>query len=152
GKLAAKTGTIDFKDWYHNAFGAKTPWGDEDSPALVTEVETALERELSSQIMRPDAKPQVRKLAEGDLLVEQGGIGNDLFLVLDGVLDVEVDGAVVAQVGPGALLGERAILEGGARTSTLRAATRCKIAVAAPDDVDSEKLRIISEGHRREDG
>ena len=29
-----------------HAFGKHTPWGDEDSPALVTAVETALEREL----------------------------------------------------------------------------------------------------------
>lgn len=152
GKLTAKTGTIDFKDWYHNAFGAKTPWGDEDSPALVTAVETALERELSTQIMRGDAKPKVRTVKEGDVLTEQGEAGEELYLVLDGVLTVEVDGSEVAQLGPGALLGERAILEGGIRTSTLRAATRCKVAIARPDDIDEEKLRALSDGRRREDG
>lgn len=152
GKLTAKTGTIDFKDWYHNAFGAKTPWGEEDSPALVTAVETALERELSSHIMRGGAKAQIRTLDEGEVLTRQGDEGDELYLVLDGVLDVEVDGTDVAQVGPGALLGERAILEGGTRTSTLRAATRGKVAVARPDDIDTDKLRELSEGHRREDG
>ena len=52
GPLVQKSGLVDFKDWYQRAFGKHTPWGDEDSPALVTEVETALERELSGSIMR----------------------------------------------------------------------------------------------------
>ena len=51
GSLTAKSGLIDFKDWAGTAFGTHTPWGDEDSPPLVTEVETALERQLSSVIM-----------------------------------------------------------------------------------------------------
>ncbi len=52
GALDAKSGMTDFKDWAGHAFGKHTPWGDEDSPALVTAVETALERELSNTIMR----------------------------------------------------------------------------------------------------
>ena len=35
GKLAAKSGLVDFKDWYRHAFGDISPWGGEDSPALV---------------------------------------------------------------------------------------------------------------------
>ena len=41
GKLAAKSGRIDFDAWYRYAFGNATPWGEEDSPALMTQVETA---------------------------------------------------------------------------------------------------------------
>ena len=57
-----------------------------------------------------------RKAAEapprvGATLVEQGTEGDDLFVLLDGVLDVEVDGETVAEVGPGAILGERAAIE-----------------------------------------
>ena len=52
-----RAGMTDFKDWAGHAFGHHTPWGDEDSPALVTAVETALERELSNVIMRGGAKP-----------------------------------------------------------------------------------------------
>ena len=47
GKLMKKSGLIDFSTWYRNAFGKHSPWGDQDSPALATEVETALERQLS---------------------------------------------------------------------------------------------------------
>jgi CRP-like cAMP-binding protein len=74
-----------------------------------------------------------------------------MFLLLDGVLALEVDGAELASLGPGAVLGERAILEGGRRTATLRAVTPCKVAVAKGATIDHEVLRNLSTGHRRED-
>ncbi len=152
GKLVGKSGVIDFKSWSLHWFGTQSPWGDQDSPALVTAVETALERELSTVIMRGGAKPKKRKLKAGDTLVEQGDEGEDLFLLLDGVLSIEVDGQHLADLGPGAILGERAVLEGGRRTSTLRAVTPCTVAVASADQVDRETLAEVAKGHRREDG
>ena len=100
GKLSAKAGLADFKDWYRNAFGKHTPWGDEDSPALVTAVETALERDLATTIMRGGEKPTVRKVKEGHVLVEQGQLGSELYLLLDGVLAVEVDGEAFGRARP----------------------------------------------------
>jgi hypothetical protein len=151
GELAAKVGVADFSGWYHGNQGRKTPWGDEDTPALVTAVETALERELSSQIMRSGAKPKIRSLKTGACLCEQGDEGDELYLLLDGVLSVEVDGTAVAEMGPGAVLGERALLEGGLRTSTLRALTPVRVARATHDDLAPEALAELVEGHRRED-
>ncbi len=104
GKLAAKAGLADFKGWWRTSFGKHTPWGDSESPALVTAVETALERELSTHIMRGGEKPKIRKLKEGQVLVEQGQLGHELYLLLDGVLVVEVDGEPLGEVGPGAIL------------------------------------------------
>lgn len=151
GKLAGKSGLTDFKSWSLKWFGANSPWGDQDSPALVTAVETALERELSTVIMRGGAKPKKRKIAAGDTLVEQGEEGQELFLLLDGVLSIEVDGEPLGDLGPGAILGERAVLEGGRRTSTLRAVTSCTVAVASADQVQTEALAEVAKGHRRED-
>ncbi len=150
GKLTAKSGLIDFKKWYRNAFGEHTPWGDEDSPAIVTEVESALERELSRTLMG-GRKPKVKSLTEGKKLVEQGQPGTDMFLLLDGVLRVDVDGESLAELGPGAIIGERAALEGGTRTSTLTAVTPCKVAVVSAEEVDRDALAQLAEGHRRED-
>lgn len=150
GALVAKSGTIDFKTWFNDSFGAHTPWGDQDSPALVTTAETALERHLSAVIMRAGHAPQIRVLKPDDILVEQGQPGLELFVLLDGVLSVSVDGQPIAEVGPGAILGERAILEGGLRTSTLRAVTRCRVAVASADQVDREALASVAAGHHHE--
>jgi hypothetical protein len=151
GQLSHKSGLVDFKDWYRNAFGKHTPWGEEDSPALVTEVETALERELSAQLMRGGAKPEIMKLTPGTVLCQQGQPGDELFLVLDGVVSVAVDGEVLAELGPGAMLGERAVVEGGLRTSTLTCITPCRIAAAPADAIDRDKLVELSGVHRRED-
>lgn len=150
GHLAAKAGMADFKDWWRHAFGHHTPWGDDETPALVTTVETALERELASTIMRSGTKPSIRKVKEAAMLTEQGTPGDEVYLLLDGVLAVEVGGEVVAEVGPGAVLGERALLEGGVRTSTLRALTKAKVAVATSGQIDVAKLAELRGGHRRE--
>ena len=87
----------------------------------------------------------------GSTLVEQGQAGAELFLLLDGVLAVEVDDKAIAEVGPGAILGERALLEGGLRTATLRAVTPCRVAVATADEVSEEALAELAKGHRREE-
>jgi hypothetical protein len=149
--LVAKSGMIDFKGWTQESFGDNTPWGDTDSPAIVTAVETQLERQLSVQIMREGRKPKIKKLAAGDTLTNQGDEGTEMYLLLDGVLSVEVDGEAVAEVGPGSILGERALIEGGKRTSTLRATTPITVAVAAAPDIQPAVLEELATGHRRED-
>jgi hypothetical protein len=152
GKLFEKSGMIDFKEWYHGVFGKKgTPWGNQDSPAFVTMAESALERQLSSTIMRGGAKPKVRKLRAGRVLTKQGDPGDELFLVLDGVLSVQVDGQALAELGPGAIIGERAVLEGGTRTATVRALTPVKLAVAGVAQIDVDALRQLATTHRREE-
>ena len=110
---------IDFGDWFNHAFGDRTPWGEQDSPAVVAAVESALERSLSSAIMGGGAKPTIRSIADGETLVEQGESGTDVYLILDGMFVVEVDGQQVAEIGPGAVVGERAGLVDGKRTATL---------------------------------
>jgi len=150
-KLAAKVGLADFKQWYRRSFGRHTPWGATNSTALVTAVETALERELAGLIMRGGEPPSFRKLKPGAVLTKQGEEGNEVFLVLDGVIAVDVDGNPLAELGPGAILGERAVLEGGKRTSTLRAATKCRVAVVRGDQLDRVALEQLSQGHRREE-
>ena len=151
GQLMAKSGLTDFREWYARSFGTHTPWGDEDSPVLVTMAESALERELSGVIMRGAAKPALRRVPSGGLLTEQGAPGDELFLVLDGVFQIEVDGERLAEVGPGAVVGERAILEGGRRTATVRALTECRVAVATGPQIDRGALERLASGHRRED-
>jgi CRP-like cAMP-binding protein len=64
---------------------------------------------------------------------------------------VEVDGSTIAEIGPGAIVGERAFLEGGARTATLRATTRSRVARASERDLKQEDLAKVAAGHRRED-
>ena len=152
GRVFAKSGLIDFTNWARDAYWRDTPWGDAESPAMITAVESALERELSRTIMRRDARPSIRELPAGAVLARQGEAGEELYLLLDGVLSVDVDGEPLAELGPGAVLGERALLEGGLRTATLTATTPCRVAAVGADQVEREALQELSAGHRREHG
>jgi hypothetical protein len=147
----AKSGLADFRQWVGTSHGEHSPWGNEDSRPLVTVAESALERQLSGTIMRGGARPAVRKLRQDALLTEQGEPGDDIYLLLDGLLGVWVDGAQVAELGPGAVIGERALLEHGRRTATLRAVTGCVIATAARDQIDRDSLASLAGLHHRED-
>jgi hypothetical protein len=151
GRLTQKSGLTDETTWMTEAFGRRTPWGDHDTPALVVAVESDLERQMSTEIMHGGHVPQIRRIPAGETLTRQGDPGGELFLVLDGVVSVDVDGQEVGEVGPGAVLGERALLEGGLRTSTLTALTPVRVAVAPGDAVDLDRLRELAQSHRRED-
>lgn len=151
GALAFKSGLADQGNWMKHSFGARTPWSDQDRKTLVLAVESALERQMSSEIMRGGARPEIRRLPQGATLTRQGESGDELYLVLDGVLAVDVDGRPLAEVGPGAVLGERALLEGGKRTSTLTAVTPVNVAVAAREQIDLDRLRPLADTHRREE-
>jgi hypothetical protein len=151
GKLAAKVGMISYDYWYRYAFGKHTPWGDEETPALVTAAETALERMLSLELMRGGGKPTIRKLGAGDFLMREGEPGDELYLVLDGVVRVDVGGRRLAEYGPGSIHGERALLEGGTRTATVKAVSPLRVAVARADRIEPKLLAELRESHRREE-
>ncbi|MDQ4030087.1 MAG: cyclic nucleotide-binding domain-containing protein, partial [Actinomycetota bacterium] len=133
---------------YRESSEDKTPWGGDESPALVTAVESELERRLSAILMKTADRLPRRRLEPGETLVEQGQPGRSLFLLLDGVLEVEVDGDAVAQVGPGAMVGERAGLEKGVRTATLRALTPCRVVVVPSDALSPEAVAALASLHR----
>jgi hypothetical protein len=151
GRLVEKSGVIDFGKWFNDSFGERTPWGEQDSPAVVAAVESALERSLSSVIMSGGAKPTIRTVPEGENLVRQGEPGTEVFLILDGIFVVEVDDRQVAEIGPGAVVGERASLLNGTRTATLWARTPGRVASVPHDALDSDALGSLAATHRREE-
>jgi len=98
--------------------------------------------------MTSGAKFERRKLEPDQTLVEQGDEGHELFLLLDGVLAAEIDGEPVAEIGPGAILGERAIVEQGKRTATLRARTRARVIAIPADAIDRTALEELASGRQ----
>lgn len=151
GRVVLKSGLADQARWMAHSFGDRTPWADRDREALVVEVESDIERDLSTAIMQGGARPEIRKIDEGTPLTRQGERGDELYLVLDGVVRVDVDGRALAELGPGAVIGERALLEDGLRTSSVTAVTPVRVAVASRDHIDLDRLRSLAESHHRED-
>jgi CRP/FNR family transcriptional regulator, cyclic AMP receptor protein len=78
--------------------------------------------ELCSKIF---PRSGVAAYASGELLIEQGESGRDLFVLLEGAVSVTLSmgsaGAEVATLGPAALLGEVALLRDGTRTANAMA-------------------------------
>jgi cyclic nucleotide-binding protein len=146
GRLVAETGVIDFTTWYREHYGRHNPWGGEEAQPVVTAVESALERTLEAAFIGSD--PAYLRLRRGQTLCEQGDPGGELFLLFDGVLRVEIDGEAVAEVGPGAILGEMAVLADGLRTATLRAVTPCRVVAVPGDRVDRAALAEVARQRR----
>lgn len=151
GALVTRTGVADFDAWFHGTTVETTPWGGDDTPAVTAAVESALERQLVQELLQGRDALQPTVFPAGHVLTRQGEPGGALVLLLDGLVEVQVDGRVLGELGPGVLLGERALLEGGRRTATLTASTPVRIAPIDSDHLDREALRRLSGHHRREE-
>jgi CRP-like cAMP-binding protein len=103
---------------------------------------------LTQVVFGNDAGFSRRRLASGETLVEQGDPGSEMFLLLDGSLDVEIDGETIAQVGSGAVVGELALLGDGRRQATLRAARPSRVAVLGREQVEGTRLAELALARR----
>jgi CRP-like cAMP-binding protein len=112
-------------------------------------VESQVERDLSAVMM--STKPDMVKVTEGDRLITQGEPGSSIYLILDGMLQVDVDGKPVVELGPGAIVGERAILETGRATATVTAMTPVRAARIPAHDLERSDLKEVAATHRLEE-
>lgn len=58
---------------------------------------------------------------EGKILTKQGGPGREMFILLDGTVEVERNGVQINQLGPGDFLGEGALVLRKPRNATITA-------------------------------
>jgi CRP-like cAMP-binding protein len=70
-----------------------------------------------------------RRVKAGKVLIKQGQWGHEVLLVLEGELEVQRDGDVLAVQGPGEIAGEVAVLTGGRRNATVVARTDAVLGV-----------------------
>ena len=151
GDVVSKSATISFEEWYERGPGTKaTPWGDEDSPVFTTMAETALERELSADAhaARPARRPRAGR---GTVLTQQGDEADELFVILDGMVSVEVDGRDLGDLGPGRSSGSGPSSRADAAPPPLRALTPVRVAAASASAVSLHALRELTTQHHRED-
>jgi CRP-like cAMP-binding protein len=83
----------------------------------------------------------------GTTLAREGASGSEMFVVVDGVVDVYRSGELVASRGPGSPVGETALLEQQPRNATLVTKTRVTALVSHQQEFDAlvEAVPLVSE-------
>ena len=73
----------------------------------------------------------------GETLCEQGAVGREAFVIAAGTAVVTRDGERIAEIGPGAIVGEVALQGGGHRNATVTAQTELTALVVNPREFAS---------------
>ena len=68
-------------------------------------------------------------LPAGHVLTEQGRVGNEFFVIVEGRVRVDRDGRQIDTAGPGDFLGEIALIDHRPRTATATCETPCRVLV-----------------------
>ena len=71
-------------------------------------------------------------LPEGHVLMEQGHLGREAFVIVEGKAVVKRNGRKIAELGPGSAVGELSLLDRGERTATVTALTDLTVLVIGP--------------------
>jgi CRP-like cAMP-binding protein len=69
------------------------------------------------------------EVKDGRVLMREGAVGREFFIVVSGSVRVERKGRKVNELGAGDFLGEIALIDGGPRTATAIAAEPCRLLV-----------------------
>jgi CRP-like cAMP-binding protein len=81
-------------------------------------------------------------MTAGTLIIDQGQLGREAFVVLDGQVTVRRGGRKITSLGPGAMVGELSLLDHGPRTATVVCDTDCTLFV-----IDQRHFRLVLEQH-----
>ena len=74
---------------------------------------------------------------EGQFLTQEGTVGRECFVLVDGKATVTIGGETVGTVGPAMCVGEMSLLDGGPRTATVVAASPMAAYVLSPQEFRS---------------
>lgn len=90
------------------------------------------------------------EVPEGRVLIREGDLGREAFVVVSGEAEVTIDDQLVAKLGSGDCLGEMSLLAGNFRTATVVATTGMQLIVldsrsfeSLLDDVPSVTRKVL---------
>ena len=79
---------------------------------------------------------------EGAAVVKEGGYANDFYAIEDGAAKVESEGRHLADLGPGDVFGEQALLEGEQRSASVIATSPLRVIKIAHWELDTMKRNM----------
>jgi 6-phosphofructokinase len=75
----------------------------------------------------------------GESIFEAGDMGTSLFILEEGLCNLEIAGRTVKRLNPGDLFGEIAVIDTQPRTASVRAAQTCRLLCFQAGDLENEK-------------
>ena len=116
-----------------------------------------LEEISSVPLFRSCSKRELEKIARaadevtveaGRVLVTQGEIGRECYVIVNGDASVSRDGHEIARLGHGQPIGELAVLDGGPRTATVSAITDLDLLVLGQREFSALLSEVPSLAHK----
>ena len=90
------------------------------------------------------------KVSKGHVLAQQGDVGREMFVLVEGQATVKRNNRKITTIGPGSAVGELSLLDRGPRTATVTCDTDCTVLVlgarefsALLDEVPSLTHKIL---------
>jgi CRP-like cAMP-binding protein len=87
-------------------------------------------------------------LPEGRNLTVQDEVGREAFILVEGTADAKRNGKKIASLGPGACVGEYALLDHGPRTATVTATSPVTVLVLGPREFAGLLDEVPSIAHK----
>src|SRR5205814_10495098 len=78
-----------------------------------------------------------RQYMPGEIIIREGEVGEELFLISEGEVEVDREGREVARLGPGDFFGELALMSGNPRNANVIATRPVDTYVLGKDDFDA---------------
>ena len=116
-----------------------------------------LDQLASVPLFRSSSKRELEKVAKaadeviveaGRVLVTQGEIGRECYVIVSGEASVSRDGKEIARLGPGQPIGELAVLDGGPRTATVTAITELDLLVIGQREFSALLTEVPGLAHK----
>jgi CRP-like cAMP-binding protein len=86
--------------------------------------------------------PDAHDIAAGEVLFDQGDSGEAMFAVVEGNIELSLNGVVLDDVGPGGILGEMALINPAPRTARATARTAARVV-----PVDQRRFMYLVQEH-----
>ena len=71
--------------------------------------------------------PEVQPYKLGEFIFREGDPGTTMYMVIEGEIELLVGAEVMEQAGPGAFLGEMALIDDAPRSASARAKSDCRV-------------------------
>jgi len=143
GRLTHKSALIRYKDWLHRSEEQHSPWAGVREPVPTAGVKAEAERALADAILVSGGYEQ-RRLPAGAMLANQPIRDDEVAVLLDGLLDILIDGEPAVELGPGAVLDPSKRSLESKQHARIRAQTAVRLALLPRDGLDSDALLHVA--------